>query len=86
MIIIIIILLLLLCVFSFIYFFITIIIIINIIYFIYLFLMKFFLHFDLIWLKLNFFPALRAHNENKAFLLVLCYPCHMQSIFCEFSC
>ena len=41
-------------------------------------------HFDLIWLKI--FPALRDHDENKAFLLVLCYPCHMQSIICEFSC
>ena len=32
------------------------------------------------------FPLIsREHNENNAFLLLLCYPCHMQSINLWFS-
>ena len=35
---------------------------------------------------IKFFPVLRDRNEDKAFLLVLCYLCHTESIICKLSC
>ena len=46
----------------------------------------FFHFFSSFWSNLtNIFPALRDHNENKAFLLVLRYPAICSLLTCKFS-